>query len=315
MPVHPQARAVLDLLSAAPVALKDMPPAEARAAYDRFILPLNFDPAPVSRVEDRMIPSPGGGVMRLRLYWPERADRELLPALLFIHGGGFVIGSIESRDPQCRILCRDVPCIVASLDYRLAPEHPFPAAPDDCWAALRWLADNAAELGVDIDRVAVGGESAGGNLAAGLAQRARDEGAPKLVYQMLIYPLTDLFFRLDLPSYRLLDEPYFLTRDQMQWYCDCYVPAGTDRSDVRLSPGLARDFRGLPPAQIITAEYDPLRDDGHHYAERLRAASVAVDYLCLDGMMHGYWHYGKVIDGARTAIDRSVAALRGAFYR
>lgn len=314
MPLDPQARAVLDLLSSAPVQLKDMPPADARAAYDRFIIPRNFDPAPVGRVEDRIIARPDGGSMRMRLYWPDGTQRAPLPALLFIHGGGFVIGSIESRDPQCRILCGEVPCIVATPDYRLAPEHPFPAGPDDCWAALQWLVANANSLGVDRARIAVGGESAGGNLAAGLAQRALTEGGPSLVYQMLVYPTTDLFCTLDLPSYRLLDEPYFLTRQQMQWYYDCYAPSGIDRNDLRLSPGLARELTGLPPAQIITAEFDPLRDDGLHYAERLRAAGVPVDYHCMAGMMHGYWHYGKLIDAARVAIGYSVEALHETFY-
>lgn len=313
MPLHPQARTVLDLLASAPVSLKDLPPAEARATYDRFIIPRNFEPAPVGRVEDRNIPRTDGGSMRMRVYWPESAAAPL-PALLFIHGGGFVIGSIESRDPQCRILCREVPCIVVTPDYRLAPEHPFPGAPEDCWTALQWLVENAATLGVDVERIAVGGESAGGNLATGVAQRACSEGAPRLIYQMLVYPTTDFFFTLDLPSYKLLDEPYFLTRQQMQWYYDCYAPPGIDRSDLRLSPGLAPDLSGLPPAQIITAEFDPLRDDGHHYATRLRAAGVQVEYLCMDGMMHGYWHYGRLIDAARTAIDHSVGALRKAFY-
>lgn len=313
MPLHPQARAVLDLLNSAPVQLRDLPPAEARAAYDRFIVPRNFDPAPVGRVEDREVPLADGSAMRMRMYWPEHPPRAPLPALLFIHGGGFVIGSIESRDPQCRILCSEVRCVVASVDYRLAPEHPFPAAPDDCWAALRWLVARAAALDVDPLRVAVGGESAGANLAAGLAQRAREAGGPPLVLQMLVYPTTDLFFTLDLPSYRLLDEPYFLTRAQMQWYYECYVPAGVDRNDLRLSPGLAADLSRLPPAQIITAEFDPLRDDGQRYAERLRAAGVPVEYRCMPGMIHGYWHYGKLIDAARTAIDHSVVALRAAF--
>ncbi|MGE0254336.1 MAG: alpha/beta hydrolase [Alphaproteobacteria bacterium] len=314
MPVHPQARALLDRLAAAPLPLRALPPAEARAAYDRFIEPLNFDPAEIGRVEDVEVPGPRGAI-RLRLYHPGSGHAGALPMLYFIHGGGFVIGSIESRDPQCRLLSRDVPCIVASVDYRMAPEHPFPAAPEDCWAGLRWLADNAARLGGDPARIAVGGESAGGNLAAVMAQQARREGGPRLAYQMLIYPWTDVFFVQGEPSYALLDEEYFLTRAQVEWYRAQYVPAGTDRADRRLSPALEPDLAGLPPAQIITAEFDPLRDDGRRYADRLAAAGVPVDYACMEGMVHGYWHYGKLIDASGAALARSIAALKAAFGR
>lgn len=311
MTLHPQAQAVLDLLNAAPTPLKALPPAEARAAYDRFIVPRNFDPAPVGSVEDRMIPGPDGE-LRVRIYTPDTAKAPL-PLFLFIHGGGFVIGSIESRDPQCRLICQDAGCIVVSLDYRMAPEHPFPAAPEDCWATLQWLRANAAEIGGDPARIAVGGESAGGNLAAGLALRARDSGGPVLCAQILIYPLTDFFSEQDLPSYRLLDEDYFLTRDQMAWYRDCYTPGMSQTDDLRLSPCKAHDLSGLPPAQIITAEFDPLRDDGKRYGERLAASGVEVEYTCVPGMIHGYWHYGKLIDAAAQTLTRNIDALEQAF--
>lgn len=312
MTLHPQAQAVLDQLNAAPTPLKDLPPAEARATYDRFIVPQNFDPVPIGTVEDQMIPGPGGD-LRIRIYHPETADTAL-PVFLFIHGGGFVIGSIESRDPQCRMICRDVGCMVVSLDYRMGPEHPFPAAPEDCWAALTWIAENAANTGVDPSRIAVGGDSAGGNLAAGLALRARNAGGPELCAQILIYPVTDLFFEQGLPSYALLDADYFLTRDQMIWYYDCYTPGLTKTDDIRLSPCKADDLSGLPPAQIITAEFDPLRDDGKRYGERLEAAGVAVEYTCMSGMIHGYWHYGKRIDAATEALNLNIEALRRAFH-
>ncbi|MEK9831518.1 MAG: alpha/beta hydrolase, partial [Rhodospirillaceae bacterium] len=290
MTLHPQAQAVLDLLNEAPTPLKDLPPAEARAAYDRFIIPRNFDPVTLPHVEDREIPG-AGGPMRVRIYRPDN-DGNPLPVFLFIHGGGFVIGSIESRDPQCRLIARDTPCIVVSVDYRLAPEHPYPAAPDDCWAALEWLHTNADTLGGDPTRIAVGGESAGGNLAAGLALRARDAGGPDLCAQILVYPVTDMFFEQDLPSYGLLDEDYFLTRDQMAWYYDCYAPGTTATDDMMLSPSKADDLGSLPFTQIVTAEFDPLRDDGKRYGERLAEAGVPVEYTCMAGMIHGYWHYG-----------------------
>lgn len=311
MTLHPQAQAVLDLLNAAPTPLKDLPPADARAAYDRFIVPRNFDPAPVGRVKDRMIPG-GDGEQRARIYWPE-SDQISLPVFLFIHGGGFVIGSIESRDPQCRLICRDAHCIVVSLDYRLAPEHPFPAAPEDCWAGLQWLAENATALGGDRTRIAVGGESAGGNLAAGLALRARDTRGPDLCAQILVYPVTDMFFEQNLPSYRFLDEDYFLTRAQMDWYYACYAPGLSQTDDVLLSPSKAHDLSGLPPAQIVTAEFDPLRDDGQRYGERLAEAGVPVEYVCMPGMIHGYWHYGKLIDAAGDALNLNIEALKRAF--
>lgn len=311
MTLHPQAQAVLDLLNAAPTPLKNLPPADARAAYDRFILPRNFDPVPLGRIEDRMIPGPGGA-MRIRIYTPA-GDSGPRPIFLFIHGGGFVIGSIESRDPQCRLICRDADCIVVSVDYRLAPEAPFPAAPDDCWASLQWCADNTSDLGGDPARIAVGGESAGGNLAAGLALRARDDGGPTLAAQILVYPLTDMYFEQDLPSYRYLDEDYFLTRDQMAWYGACYAPGMTTTDNILLSPCKAANLTSLPPAQIITAEFDPLRDDGKHYGERLTAAGVPVEYTCMRGMIHGYWHYGKLIDAAGEALQLNIAALKRAF--
>ncbi|MEK9708336.1 MAG: alpha/beta hydrolase [Alphaproteobacteria bacterium] len=311
MGVHPQAQAVLDLLNAAPTPLKDLPPPEARAAYDRFIVPRNFDPAEIGSVEDRMIPGPGGD-MRIRIYTPEGADGPL-PGFLFIHGGGFVIGSIESRDPQCRIICRDVGCVVISVDYRLAPEHPYPAAPDDCWAALLWTVENEAELGINASRIAVGGESAGGNLAAGLALRARETGGPTLVAQILVYPVTDMFFEQDLPSFALADEDYFLTREQMRWYWDCYLPGTTTTTDPLISPCMEQDLSNLPFTQIVTAEFDPLRDDGKRYGERLAAAGVDVEYACMPGMIHGYWHYGKLIDASAEALQMSVEALKRAF--
>ncbi len=302
---------MLDLLNAASTPLKDLPPSEAREAYDRFIVPRNFDPAEIGKVEDRQITGAEGDI-RARIYWPD-TDATDLPIFVFIHGGGFVIGSIESRDPQCRLICRDTPCIVVSLDYRLAPEHPYPAAPEDCWAALQWLADNAAALGGDPSRIAVGGESAGGNLAAGLALRARDAGGPALCAQILIYPVTDMFFEQDLPSYAYLDEDYFLTREQMHWYYSCYAPGRTETDEILLSPSKAGNFANLPFAQIVTAEFDPLRDDGKHYGEMLADAGVTVEYTCMNGMIHGYWHYGKLIDASGEALQLSIDALQRAF--
>ncbi len=312
MPLHPQAQELLDTLTSVPTPLNQMPPADARAAYDRFIAPRNYDRDPVDRVEDREIDGPSGTVS-MRIFWPAGAPHGPLPIFIFYHGGGFVIGSVESREPQCRKIANDAACIVVAPRYRLAPEHKFPAAHDDAWAAAQWVAANAAALGGDPVRLAIGGDSAGGNLAAMIAQRAHREDAIDFALQVLVYPSTDFFFSLDLPSYALLDESYFLTRQQIAWYHEQFLPADVDHGDLRLGPALANEFGGLPPALIITAEFDPLRDDGKHYGELLSAAGVPVAYTCYDGMIHGFFHYGKTIDAATASLEQVVEALKRAF--
>jgi acetyl esterase len=312
MPLHPQAQELLDTLTSAPTPLNQLPPAEARAAYRRFIESRNYDPDPVGRVEDREIEGPHGPIA-LRIFWPAGAPEGPLPVFMFYFGGGFVIGSVESREPQCRKIANETGSIVVAPHYRQAPEHKFPAAHDDAWTAAQWVAANAAVLGGDPARLAVGGDSAGGQLAAVIAQRARDEDAFDLVLQVLVYPSTDFFFTLGLPSYALLDEAYFLTRQQIAWYHEQFLPDDVDRGDLRLGPALAKDFGGLPPALIITAEFDPLRDDGKHYGDLLRAAGVPVEYTCYDGMIHGFFHYGKIIDAATASLEQVIDALKRAF--
>lgn len=312
MPLHPQAQELLDTLTSAPTPLNRMPPADARAAYDRFIEPRNYHPVPVERVEDREIDGPHGPIS-MRIFWPTGAPEGPLPVFIFYHGGGFVLGSVESREPQCRKIANEAGCIVVAPRYRLAPEHKFPAAHDDAWAAAQWVAANAAALGGDPARLAIGGDSAGGNLAAVVSRQAHETGDFSFVLQVLVYPTTDFFFTLDLPSYALLDEAYFLTRQQIAWYHEQFLPDGVDRGDLRLGPALAKDFGGLPPALIVTAEFDPLRDDGKHYGELLSAAGVPVEHTCYDGMIHGFFHYGKTIDAATAALNQVVDALKRAF--
>ena len=314
MPLHPQAQDLLDSLTSAPTPLNQMPPAEARAAYRRFIEPRNYDLEPVAKVEDREIDG-ADGPLSLRIIWPASAPAGPLPVFVFYFGGGFVIGSVESREPQCRKIANQTGCIVVAPRYRQGPEHKFPAAHDDAWVAAQWVAANATALGGDPARLAVGGDSAGGNLAAAICQQARNAGGPNFVLQVLVYPSTDFFFTLWLPSYALLDEAYFLTRQQIAWYHAQFLPADVDRGDLRLGPALATDFSGLPPALIITAEFDPLRDDGKHYGELLQAAGVPVEYTCYDGMIHGYFHYGKTIDAATASLNQVIAALQRAFDR
>ena len=312
MPLHVQAQDLLDTLTAAPTPLNRLPSAEARAAYDRFIEPRNFHPVPVGRVEDREIDGPRGPVS-MRIFWPLHAPEGPLPIFIFYHGGGFVIGSVESREPQCRKIANDVGCIVVAPRYRLAPEHKFPAAHDDAWAAAQWVAANAETLGGDPARIALGGDSAGGNLAAVISQQAKAHDLCDFVLQVLIYPSTDFLFTLDLPSYAFLDAAYFLTRQQVAWYHEQFLPDDVGRDDLRLGPALAKDFSGLPPALIITAEFDPLRDDGKSYGELLSAAGVPVEYTCYDGMIHGFFHYGKIIDAATTSLNQINDALKRAF--
>lgn len=313
MSLAPQISALLEELKAAPTPLNQLPPVEARAAYDRFIAARNFTPEPVARVEDIEIDGPHGPV-GLRIYTPEIPVAGVpRPVFLFFHGGGFVIGSVESRDPQCRRIANATGAIVVAARYRLAPEHKFPVAHDDAWAATQWLCANAGKIGGDPARIALGGDSAGGNLAAVMCQQARDARLPPFVLQALVYPTTDFGFTLDLPSYALRDEDFFLTRDQIAWYHQQFIPPETDMRDPRLAPALCADFGDLPPALIITAEFDPLRDDGAHYGDKLAAAGIPVEYRCYPGTIHGFFHYSAILDTARTALDQMIAALNRAY--
>ena len=314
MKIHDQAKTILDLLSVGgDNILNKMPVAEARTHYDQVIAENNFDMAEVGGVEDREIAGPHGPIP-LRIIWPLGADRsEPLPIFVFFHGGGWVIGSVASREPQCRRIANLANCIVVAVSYRLAPENKFPAGLDDAETAVRWTAENAAELGGDATRVAIGGDSAGANLATVVALQFRDNGGPDLRYQLLIYPCTDPLLTQDLPSYALFEGGYFLTHRQMAWYRECYLPDDFDPGDFRYSPILAEDFSGLPPTLIITAECDPLRDDGANYAKLLRQSGVPVEYLCFAGMIHGFWHWGKRIDAAGEALNACIEGLGGVF--
>jgi len=306
MPLDPQVEIVLQLLAAAGgPPLETLSPPQARAAFAQMILPSD---EPVARVEDHTIPGPAGAIPA-RVYAPEGSG--LQPVLVFYHGGGWVIGDIETYDLLCRTLANRAGCAVVSVDYRLAPEHPFPAAVDDAYAAAQWVHEHGREIGVDPARIAVGGDSAGGNLAAVVAYLAHERGTPPLVYQALIYPSTDLGGETE--SHRLFAEGYFLTRSTMNWFRDQYVPQPADRQNPLAAPLLAEDLRGLPPALVITGEYDPLRDEGEAYAERLRAAGVPVVRTRYEGMIHGFVSMAPIVDKGKAAIDQIAAALRSAF--
>jgi acetyl esterase len=305
MPLDPQAQALLDQFAAAgrpPIA--ELSPQEARETF-RQMIALAGEPEPVARVEDRTVPGPAGPIP-VRVYTP--AGQPPLPALVYFHGGGWVIGDLDSHDPVCRALANGAGCVVVAVDYRLAPEHKYPAAAEDCYAATRFVAEQAAELGIDPARIAVGGDSAGGNLAAVVAQMARDRGGPPLVFQLLIYPVTDYSF--DTVSYRDNAEGYLLTRDSMEWFWAHYLPDAAAGREPYASPLQAKDLRGLPPALVITAEYDPLRDEGEAYAERLRAAGVTATTRRYDGMIHGFFQLGGVLEQGKAAVAEAAAALR-----
>jgi acetyl esterase len=283
-------------------------PEEARAGFRLLTVDLRRPETivPVASTEDVAIPGPAGDIP-VRVYRPE-ADGEL-PTVLFIHGGGFVIGDIDTHDNQCRAVCRDIEAVVVSVGYRLAPEAPFPAAVEDALAATQWTADHVGELGGDPARLALAGDSAGGNLAAVVAQLARDAGGPPIAAQLLIYPGVDFREDGDYPSREENAEGFFLTLEDMVWFRDHYK-GSSDPADPRLSPLLADDLSGLPPAIVVTAEYDPLRDEGEAYARALEAAGVPVILHRYDGLIHGFFDLGALSPAAAAAVDETCADLR-----
>jgi acetyl esterase len=263
---------------------------------------------PVDAVVDRLIPGPAGR-LAIRVYLPSQGDP--LPVLVYFFGGGWVSGSIEASEPICRRLALATPCAVVAVGYRLAPEHRFPAAVEDCFAATRWIVDHAGELGLDAARIAVGGGSAGANLAAAVTRLALEQSGPPLVFQLLVYPPTD--YRADTPSLRGNDDPLFFNGKSVAWCWSHYLTRETDGGDPLASPLRAHDRRGLPPALVITAELDPLRDEGELYAEKLSAAGVPTELIRFDGMVHGFFSMTGVVDAAAEAQARAAAALARAF--
>ena len=307
MPLDPGLKLVLDQLAATPgPQLHELPVAQARIFFDQMQLPR--PEVKIAAVEDRRIPGPAGEIP-VRIYRPE--GKAPLPALVYFHGGGWVIGSIETHDGSCRDLANRAGCVVVSVDYRLAPEHRYPAAAEDCLAATRWVAENAAALGADPKRIAIGGDSAGGNLAAVVALMARDRRGPPLRFQLLIYPVTDA--DLTRASYRENAEGYLLTTKAMEWFWGHYVPDAAQRKEPYAAPLQAKDLAGLPPAFVITAQYDPLRDEGEAYAKRLQQAGVRTALKRYEGAIHGFFAMGLLAEVARTAMDDAVAALRNGF--
>jgi acetyl esterase len=309
MPLDPQAQAVLDSMPGGD--LPDLSAVPVELMRQGFAAVGPEGPVEeVASVEDRTITGAAGEI-GARIYHPLGAARGQLPLLVYFHGGGFVLCDLDTHDAPCRSLANETGCVVVSVDYRLAPEAPFPAAPEDCYAATSWAVENAPSLGADPARIAVGGDSAGGNLAAAVCLMARERKGPKIAHQLLIYPVTNHDF--ETVSYNDNAEGYFLTRDMMKWFWGHYLEKESDAANPLASPLRADDLSSLPPATVITAEYDPLRDEGEAYATRLQAAGVPTEMTRYDGMFHGFFGMGAAIDRAKDAVAQAATALRASF--
>ena len=311
--LHPQARALLDFIDQRGIPpTHTLPPQVARNFYRDRRAVLQPEPQAVAQVQELEAPGPLGAIP-LRLYRPLPATTQPLPVLVYFHGGGWVIGDLDTHDTLCRELANASGCALVAVDYRLGPEHRFPAATEDAVAATRWVHANAASLGLDATRLAVGGDSAGGNLAAVVALTARDSGDLPIAFQLLIYPGTDQ--RRGAPSHTTNGQGYLLTKDTIDYFHDHYIDAAAHDLDWRASPLLHPDLSRLPPALVLTAGYDPLRDEGMDYATALTAAGSAATYVCFERQIHGFITMGKVLDEARTAVALCAAELRRALLR
>jgi acetyl esterase len=316
MPLDPEAKAVLDSLAGG----LDFDPFSLphTVVRDGFAAMAGQNDGPeVGKVEMREADGPVGKIP-VRVYTPIGVGTTPVdsggaprPGLLFFHGGGFVVCDLDSHDSTCRELANGADCVVVSVDYRLAPEAKFPAAPEDCYAATEWVANNAESLGIDVNRIGVAGDSAGGNLAAVVALMCRDRKGPKLVHQLLIYPVTD--HRFDTASYKDNGVGFFLTEQMMRWFWQHYLESESDGDDPMASPLRAPDLSQLPSATVLTAQYDPLRDEGRAYAERLEEAGVATTQTEYPGVFHGFIGMSTQIPRARQAVDQACAELRKAF--
>lgn len=307
--LDPNVRALLEAIRArgAPP-LETLDPATARQVAMENMAASALAPEAVASIEDIRIPGPGGGIP-VRIYMPNSAAPR--PVIVYFHGGGWVLCNLDTHDAVCRAIARRSGATLVSVDYRLAPQHPFPAAVEDAYAATQWVAENAGRLGADPRRMIVAGDSAGGNLATVVCRKSRDAGGPAIAFQALIYPVTDLS-SLETESYIEFAEDHQLTRRLMAWFRDHYLPRIEDRVHADASPLLAADLRGLPPALIITAECDPLRDEGEAYATRLKAAGVPVTLTRYRGMIHPFFSLGGAIPQALDAIQQVAGAAASA---
>jgi acetyl esterase len=305
--LDPQARAFLDDLKARGVAPLESLSPEANRASMAADAAAQGPPQSLARIEDRCVSGPGGEIP-IRIFVPEEPTP--MGVLVYFHGGGWVVGNLDTHQHLCADVANAGKCIVVAVDYRLAPEHKFPAAAEDAFAATQWAMHKPGRFGGDPRRVAVGGDSAGGNLAAAVTLMARDQGAPQPAFQLLVYPILDHDYTT--PSYQENAEGYYLTRSTMEWFWDCYLADKEDGKHPYASPLRAGDLGGLPPGLVITAEYDPLRDEGEAYARRLIAAGVPATLSRYDGMIHGFLRRTAIFAQARTALEEIGASLRAA---
>ncbi len=307
MPVHPQVQAILDQFEA-----QGLPPFDEMGVTQARVVALGFrdlqgEPENVGEIRDILVPGPAGR-LPVRVYHP--SPGRPAPLVIYFHGGGWVIGDIEAVDKPCRALANASGCVVASVNYRLSPETKFPGPVEDCFAATRWLAEHAGEFGADGRRLAVSGDSAGGNLAAAVSLMARDRGGPAIAYQALIYPVTAPARGTEFASYRDNAEGYLLTRGNMEWFWDHYLASPEDENNPYASPLRASDLSRLPPAMVVTAEFDPLRDEGLAYAQRLRDAGVQVKASHYEGMTHAFFWMAGVVDRGRELTVELGTELR-----
>jgi acetyl esterase len=310
MALDPLVKAFLDQLASVPgPKLWEVPAQQARFMFAAMMQMVGPKDVPVGRIENIVMPGPAGDIA-LRVYTPVAAGGEPLPVLIFFHGGGFIIGDLDTHDGLCRMFANEGGYRVIAVDYRLAPEHPFPAAVEDAFAAVCWIEANAPALGVDANRIAVGGDSAGGNLSAVIAQLAKEKGAPKIAFQLLMFPATQI--GQETASMREFSVGYFLDRQTMDWFYAQYAPAGTDKTDLRLSPLHAPDLSGLPPAYVLLGGFDPLHDEGLQYAQKLRAAGVEVEVADYKGMVHTFTYMQTLLPQAREAVTAAAIAVRDA---
>jgi len=302
MPLDPQAKVVIDMIESLGVAelTAETDPNAVRALMNAAVMPSGIE---IASVSEREVPGPNGPVP-VRVYRP--AGDAAKPVIVYYHGGGWVLGSLETHDGTCRRLADGADAVVVSVDYRMGPEDRFPAAVDDAYAALTWVAANAAEIGADPARLVVAGDSAGGNLAAVMSHRAREDG-PAIAFQLLIYPVTDHEFTSVSMEENAVG--YYLTRDAMRWFYDHYLEDASQGADPRVSPLRAADLSGLPPAFVLTAQYDPLRDQGIAYADALRDAGNAVEMTMYEGLFHGFFSMFDLIDAGKAAFDDAIAAV------
>lgn len=309
--LHPQTEGLLAFIkSLNRPELCDMTVANARAVYRDGRFYTQPDPPEVGQISSHSVPGPLGPIP-VRGYRPMGSDdNAVLPVLVYFHGGGWTIGDLDTHDVLCRQLCNQSGCAVFSIDYRMGPEDKFPAAVNDCMAATEWIVAQAASLRVDPARLAVGGDSAGGNLAAVISLLARDKPGPAIRYQLLIYPATEAAGTL--PSHARNGVGYLLTSRVMKWFMGNYVRTPEDMNDWRASPLFAPSLKGLPPAMVLTAGFDPLVDEGKAYADRLLAEGVTTEYLCYEQQVHGFITMGKVLDEANEAVSRCAKALASA---